>query len=194
MKSDTLKKLKSSALALILLASPVIAKGETKYYEIKKGDNLIKISKRFYDGNSNYYDELAFFNGIQNPDLIIEGDTLLIPSEEDLINIRKIYTIQNEYFPVDLNNKVELDNKYYSLKKGDTFNKAFELVYGNLFYDYNSLGVSKYELRDALYIYNVIDDPYNLPIGYKVFLLEPNNLVNLTNIYKNEGKLLKKTR
>ncbi len=201
MKKDTLKRVKSAALALAILSFPLLSKAEIKrdpdktiIYEIKRGDNLIKLSKMFYDGNPNYYDELALLNGVENPDLIRVGNFLLIPPEEILIELGEFYSVKYDTQPVDLENKENLNNKYYALKKGENFNKAYNLVYGDMFDNYDSLGVSKYELRDSLYIYNQIEDPYNLPVGYKIFLLEPEQLILLTNSYKQEGKILKKTR
>ena len=63
-----------------------------------------------------------------------------------------------------------------------------------MFDDYYILGINEYELRDALYLYNAIDNPYTLPIGYPMLLLEPESLIALTNLYKNENKILKRTR
>lgn len=201
MKRDTLKRVKSAALALTIFSFPLLSKADIKreqdktiIYEIEKGDTLIRLSKKFYEGNPNYYDELALLNGIENPDLIRTGNFLLVPPEETLIELGKIYSVKYDMEHVDLNNKEDLSNKYYALKKGENFNRVYNLVYGDMFDNYDSLGLSKYELRDALYIYNIIDDPYNLPIGYKIFLLDPEQLIFLTNSYKQSGKLLKKTR
>lgn len=194
MPKNTMKKIKSSIIALALLASPLAVKGENRYYEIQKGDNLTKISKKFYNGNPEYYDELALLNGIKDPNFIIAGNFLLIPQEKALKDIETMQDVKLGYTHIDLNNKEDLNTKYYAFKKGDSFNKVFKLIYDGMFDDYYILGINEYELRDALYLYNAIDNPYTLPIGYPMLLLEPESLIALTNLYKNENKILKRTR
>jgi len=194
MPKNTMKKIKSSIIALALLASPLAVKGENRYYEIQKGDNLTKISKKFYNGNPEYYDELALLNGIKDPNFIIAGNFLLIPQEKALKDIETMQDVKLGYTHIDLNNKEDLNTKYYAFKKGDSFNKVFKLIYDGMFDDYYILGINDYELRDALYLYNAIDNPYTLPIGYPMLLLEPESLIALTNLYKNENKILKRTR
>ena len=50
-------------------------------YKIKKGDTLWDIAKRIY-GDGRRYKELAEFNNIANPNMIIAGKTLQIPGNE----------------------------------------------------------------------------------------------------------------
>jgi len=52
--------------------------GDGQPYAIKSGDNLSKISKRFY-GNPNKYPEVAKANNIPNPDLIKVGQQINLP-------------------------------------------------------------------------------------------------------------------
>lgn len=53
--------------------------GDDQPYTIQSGDNLSKISKRFY-GNANKYPEIAKANNIPNPDLIKVGQQLNLPA------------------------------------------------------------------------------------------------------------------
>jgi len=53
--------------------------GDEQPYTIQSGDNLSKISKRFY-GNANKYPEIAKANNISNPDLVKVGQQLNLPA------------------------------------------------------------------------------------------------------------------
>ena len=53
--------------------------GDDQPYTIESGDNLSKISKRFY-GNANKYPEVAKANNIANPDLIKVGQQINLPA------------------------------------------------------------------------------------------------------------------
>jgi nucleoid-associated protein YgaU len=52
--------------------------GDDQPYEIKSGENLSKISEKFY-GTANKYQTIAEHNGISNPDHIQAGQKLNIP-------------------------------------------------------------------------------------------------------------------
>jgi nucleoid-associated protein YgaU len=52
--------------------------GDDQPYTIKPGENLSKISERFY-GSANKYQTIAQHNGISNPDHIQAGQTINIP-------------------------------------------------------------------------------------------------------------------
>lgn len=52
--------------------------GAEQPYTIQAGDNLSKISKRFY-GNANDYQKIAAANGIADPDKIRAGQQINIP-------------------------------------------------------------------------------------------------------------------
>lgn len=52
--------------------------GADQEYTIKPGDNLSKISQRFY-GNANKYQQIAQANSIPDPDKIKVGQTIKIP-------------------------------------------------------------------------------------------------------------------
>lgn len=52
-------------------------------YVVQKKDRLSKIAKNFY-GDETLYRKLADYNGIRNPDIIVTGRTLEIPSRQEL--------------------------------------------------------------------------------------------------------------
>ena len=52
--------------------------GDDQPYTIKPGENLSKISEKFY-GSANKYQQIAQHNGISNPDHIQAGQTINIP-------------------------------------------------------------------------------------------------------------------
>ena len=52
--------------------------GEDQPYTIKAGENLSKISEKFY-GSASKYETIAQHNGISNPDHIQVGQTINVP-------------------------------------------------------------------------------------------------------------------
>jgi len=55
-------------------------------FVVQPGDTLSKIAKQFY-GDFNLAGKLADFNGIRNPDLIRVGQTIEIPSKDQLLGV-----------------------------------------------------------------------------------------------------------
>lgn len=53
-------------------------------YRVKAGDTLAKIAKRFYE-DPNLAKELAHYNGMLNPDLLLVGETLQVPTRKELL-------------------------------------------------------------------------------------------------------------
>src|SRR5258707_901749 len=51
--------------------------------EVQRGDSLYKIAKEFY-GDANMWPAIALVNGISNPDQIQLGQTLILPSQDQL--------------------------------------------------------------------------------------------------------------
>jgi LysM repeat protein len=52
-------------------------------YVVKRGDTLAKIARLLY-GDAQWANKLAGYNGVLNPDLILVGQTLEIPSKREL--------------------------------------------------------------------------------------------------------------
>lgn len=120
------KKMASLGMTLVMLGAPQMAKGEE--HVVKRGDTLTEISQRYY-GTITLYDELARYNGIENPHLIRTGQVIEIPDRKFLYDI------------VD----------YYEVKKGDTLWKIAGEYYGDGNYwkelgEYNGV-TNQYTLR-----------------------------------------------
>jgi len=103
---NLIKRCCSVGTALVMLSTPLTA-GATEHI-VKKGDTLAKISKKYY-GTISYYDELAKYNKIENPDVINSGQIIKIPEVEDLKEIIE----------------------YYVIKKGDTLSKISKKFYNS---------------------------------------------------------------
>ena len=54
--------------------------GDDQPYTIKAGDNLSKVSERFY-GTANKYESIAQHNGLSDPDHIQVGQTINVPPQ-----------------------------------------------------------------------------------------------------------------
>lgn len=193
-------RFKALAVAgLLALSAPMLAKGDipetTKIHTVEVGDTLTGISYYYYD-TVTFYDELGVLNGYTNFNEIYIGDMLLIPPAEILIELGKITKDEYGCLPIDFENPDDLSFRYYELKEGDTFNGTYDLIYGGIFENYSNLDyhVTAVELRKALEMFNPIDDPNDLKAGSKIYLLNNNDLVNLTISLKNEGRLTEKTR
>lgn len=107
-------------------------------YTIQRGDNLRGISKHFYD-DAQYYDELAEFNHIKNPNLIIAGNKLSIPEYvEDLLDA----------VDEDLG-----EDESYLIRKGDTLSAISKKYYGSSGYAW------------ALATYNNLSNPNLIRTG-----------------------------
>jgi nucleoid-associated protein YgaU len=61
------------------LAHEIVTSGGAEQpYTVQSGDNLSKISKKFY-GSPNHYQKIAEANGIDNPDKIQAGQQINLP-------------------------------------------------------------------------------------------------------------------
>ena len=94
---------------------------EDVIYEILPNDNLVKICIK-HNLNPNHYLMLAYYNHIDNPNLIFVGDTINVPVEEKLIE-KAIYGI-NSGVPL-------LRDKYHLVKEGDRLYNVCQNRYGS---------------------------------------------------------------
>ena len=128
-----IKETLSIGLVLVTLTTPVLA----KEYKIQKGDTLSKISLNEY-GKTHYYDELAYYNYIDNPDIIKVGQVIELPPLQSLLN----YTY----------------DEIYTVKKGDTLGKLCKEKYGStrftkalaLYNDIENINLNEDELVSLL--------------------------------------------
>ena len=133
--SNKFKKIISTGLAVTTIATSAgIAakinhdakeKRDTRY-TIESGDTLTDISKKHY-GTEIYYDEIAKYNNIDNPDMIKTGDTIKLPDLEKQI---ETYTI----LPGDT--MTGICEKFY---KDGTIDTANRLARYNKIDDVNSI-------------------------------------------------------
>ncbi len=73
---DTIKKCDASYADFVIQMT--VTGGEDQPYTIKAGDNLSKVSEKFY-GTASKYGTIAQHNGISNPDHIQVGQQINVP-------------------------------------------------------------------------------------------------------------------
>ena len=112
-----------------------------KEYTVQTGDTLYDISNRYY-GTGIYFDDIAEYNNIDNPDDIKAGDVIKLPNN-----------ITNE-IERDESNDVD-PVPTYTVEKGDNLITICEKVYGDRSYD----------LALKLAAYNNIDEPNLIKVG-----------------------------
>lgn len=65
---------------------------DSKIHQVRSGESLGDISKAFY-GNAKYYQQLAFYNGIENPNFLLIGQNIIIPNIDTLLNYYNMYYV-----------------------------------------------------------------------------------------------------
>ena len=139
--------------------SPVINTSSSDViYTVKKGETLTGISLMFY-GNIKYYKELASYNGIENPDFIIEGTKLNIPVTLSEVKIKPNTNKQNN------------NNITHVVRKNDYLISIVRYYYG----DKNVM-----ENVNKLATYNELKDPNILIEGDVLLIPELEILVSIT--------------
>ena len=139
--------------------SPVINTSSSDViYTVKKGETLTGISLMFY-GDIKYYKELASYNGIENPDFIIEGTKLNIPVTLSEVKIKPNTNKQNN------------NNITHVVRKNDYLISIVRYYYG----DKNVM-----EHVNKLATYNELKDPNILIEGDVLLIPELEILVSIT--------------
>ena len=139
--------------------SPVINTSSSDViYTVKKGETLTGISLMFY-GDIKYYKELASYNGIENPDFIIEGTKLNIPVTLSEVKIKPNTNKQNN------------NNITHVVRKNDYLISIVRYYYG----DKNVM-----ENVNKLATYNELKDPNILIEGDVLLIPELEILVSIT--------------
>ncbi len=161
------------------------------FHEVKKGDTFTRLAERYYKDGS-LYDELANYN-LRYPDYLYIGEFIKIPDKQILLGIVPDID-QYGCTPVDIENPRDLNNKFYEMKKGDTFNGTYYKWYKDIIEEKSEIlnELNHKDLRTALYMFNNIEDEYNMQIGTKIYLMDFENLILLTRNLKENNKLIKK--
>ncbi len=135
-------------------------------YTVLPNDNLVKICKK-HGLDPNYYLMLAYYNRINNPNLIFVGDKIIIPAEQKLI----------EKAILGINNGVSLlrDN-YHLVKQGERLYNICKEKYGNGEYSY------------AIAYWQQID-PHNIEPNQIIYLLNNDELKRF--VANNSEEILK---
>jgi len=108
-KNINTKKIKQIACTTLVLVSLTNSSVLAKDYIVKKGDSLSKISLKEY-GTIRYYNALAVYNDIENPDFIKTGWVIDVPPLQKLLDY--VY------------------DEIYTIKKGDNLSKICKAKYG----------------------------------------------------------------
>ena len=131
-----------------------------KEYVVKDGDTLGKIAKT-YLGNSGYWELLAEYNHLKDPNKLTIGQIIKIPA--DLLTSQVCNTNNSQYE----------GDKTYTVKKGDTLYCIVRVQYG----------LKNQETVDKLATYNNLGDPNRLSVGQ--VLLIP-TIEKLQNVIAND--------
>lgn len=99
-------------------------------YTVGSGDTLYDISNKFY-GNGMYFEDIADYNKIKNPDEIKAGDVIKVPIKEN-INVSSEGVVQQ-----------------YTIAQDETLISICGKIYGE----------ESYKLALALATYNNIENP-----------------------------------
>ena len=127
------------------------AKNTDHTYTIESGDTLYDISNRYY-GTSDYYDEIASYNNIENPDQIKAGDTIKIPNVQGEVNELK-----------------EENNQLYVIESGDSLTAICEKFYND----------GSYSTAMKLARYNNIENANDIKAGQEIYLPVYEDLMNV---------------
>ena len=113
-----------------------------KEYTVQTGDTLYDISIRNF-GTGIYYDEIAEYNGIEDPSHIMPGDIIKLPN---------IVTDNKELKPTTI--------QTYTVQEGDNLTTICKKIYND----------DSYELTLKLAEYNGIEDPNFIKQGQVIEL------------------------
>lgn len=95
-----------------------------KTYQVKKGDTLWKIAEETYGSGYNAYD-IALANQIKNPNLIVSGQKLILPS----VTPKK--PTGNQLKQALSTSQTKITENKYTVKKGDYLWKIALEAYGD---------------------------------------------------------------
>ena len=146
------KRISSFALASVLVSGvPAVSHAEKEpvseeeyvSYVVKNGDTLGHIALKYY-GNAAYWEKLAEYNHLENPNELYVGQVINVPKSMSYDYGNNIVTV--ETYPED---------KTYTVKSGDTMYCIVNAQYG----------LKNQESVDKLATYNNMSDPNKLCVG-----------------------------
>ena len=171
MKNST-KKLLSFALAGTIVAGvPVAASAEnnnnknettieetyddTIEYVVKNGDTLGRIAELYY-GNAGYWEQLASYNHMKDPNELYIGQRILLPKTLPMILDYVPYNCNPTYVePTTPTVNIYPEDTTYTVKSGDTLYCIVRVLYG----------LTNQEAVDKLATYNGLSDPNRISMG-----------------------------
>lgn len=166
-------------------------------YKISKNDTLTSISKKY----NIPIDDIAAYNGIKDPNLIIAGNTLSIPKVYDReLKMEEIPQTHHKNIVIDNYSKrydyiVQGDKTYYRVKNGNTWKdisdnpNARKNLYNFLDKNYNLKGYSdkekviNSEIKNGTYNY---DKLYESDNDSKLIWNDPQGVINSEQQYLTE--------
>ncbi len=135
-----------------------------KEYIVREKDTLGKIAKKYF-GNSGYWELLAEYNHLTDPNVLYIGQKIKIPT--DILTLLEYDENYTEY---------EAD-KTYTVKKGDTLYCIVNAQYG----------LKNQEAVDKLATYNNMSDPNRIYVGQVLLIPTVEKLENIiANDYTDE--------
>lgn len=146
-----MNKANKNIAAMVLAGTVMLSAGATVAhatndndikYTIESGDTLTGISKKYY-GSSSYYDELAAYNGIANPDFIRAGATIYIPKTVEGFN--------NTPTKPEESKPIEGACGKYVIQSGDTLSEICKWYYGNSSYAWKLATYNNIANADKIY-------------------------------------------
>ncbi len=187
---DSTKKILSFALASTIIAGvPTVAHANDNntsnvvldttnndiYYTVKNGDTLGKISTMFY-GSSEYYNELATYNNIEDAYLIYVGQTIRIPRTRPIKSPDCYSQPATVYYYPEYS-----EDQTYTVQNGDLMICIVDKFYGTKSLNY----------VDKLATYNNLSDPNLIYVGQVLRIPEENKLKQvLANDYTLQYQML----
>ena len=117
-------------------------------YSVKDGDTLGRICEIYY-GNAAYWEYIAAYNNMKNPNELHIGDKILLPNA-----IEKTFE-----YPEVMLNEYEEDTAYI-VKSGDTLDCITRVQYGT----------SAREYVDKLATYNGLGDPNKIRVNQVLYI------------------------
>lgn len=147
-----LKNIVGCVLVGSILVAPVA--GVAQNYTVQPGDSLKRISQQFY-GRNDYYDEIAYLNGISDPSMIRAGDVIYLPDDYRELE----FCGQDDKW-------VDNDVLYYTFGPKDTLWSLANRFYGDGMY------------WKPLAAYNGITNPKKVRDG-KVIMIPPFSYLNM---------------